>query len=76
MIFLIFPKTNLWIKVETHFKETISKITRYAIYSKFATFSVFEKKNSLKKPSSFQIKKRFERFEKSYYFNHIVGQIC
>ena len=74
--FLTFCWKNLIIRVEMLF---IWKNTSwYAFFSKFATFRCFEKiQVFFAKPVHFFKKDRiFERFEKSYYFSHILRQIC
>ena len=67
---------NLIIRVEMTFlwKNT----SWYAVFSEFATFRCFEKfQVFFAKPVHFFKKDRiFERFEKSYYFSHILWQIC
>ena len=64
------------IRAEMIFLRNIN--TWYASYSKFATFKDFEKiRVFFEKPIYFFKKDpNFKRFEESYYFSHILRQIC
>ena len=62
-------------------KKTFSwnNVIWYAFYGKIATFTDFEKKSSVffqKTPFFLKKKTNFVCFEKSYYFNRTVRQIC
>ena len=70
--YLILLQKNIAIKVEKTFLR--NSIIWYAFNSKFATFNDFEEKSCFFwKPIYFFKKKHFE---KSYYFSHILWQIC
>ena len=48
-----------------------NSIIRYAVYSKFATFALFEKKTCFLKKHQI-----LYMLEKSYYFSRILRQFC
>ena len=69
------PK-NLTIKAEGHFQEIISIDTHSSanlpLLAILRRIQVFFRKS----PTLFSKNTNFERFEKSYYFSHILWQIC